>query len=434
MKKYKSCKYIENSLYLAPNEIRACCQRFHHKGKMRGDAVLLDTSKIKDNKIDSSTIKVAREKMNNLLQEDKIDACLGCRYIENVENKPKIKSDVNFLSIEHHSFCNLRCTYCSEIYYGGQKPNYDVLHLITSLKEEGKLKTCDQVVWGGGEPTLEKDFEKLVIEINKTASPKIYHRIFTNSVRYSAPIFNFLKQNLIKIVTSIDAGTRETYKKIRGRDKYNDVYDNLIKYSEAGANNITIKYIITEENNSKLEFESFAKKFSKGELKNACYQISLNYKYEKLTIENFNSALFLMHTLYKNGINKVFIDDHILAKLVELNGQNLKTVKDFLKKNDISNLIIDKTKHNSLILYGAGQIAKEIIEKTLYFKDNLNFDIVDENKVNQKFLGKIVKNPDTIKEDQRSIYITSAQSYDTIYSNIVKLKGDNVKILTGVFI
>ena len=41
MKKYYSCKDIEGSLYIAPNEIRACCQRFFYKGEMRGDVNFL---------------------------------------------------------------------------------------------------------------------------------------------------------------------------------------------------------------------------------------------------------------------------------------------------------------------------------------------------------------------------------------------------------
>ena len=39
---YKTSKDLEDSLYIAPNEIRACCKRFFYKDKMRGDAKLLD--------------------------------------------------------------------------------------------------------------------------------------------------------------------------------------------------------------------------------------------------------------------------------------------------------------------------------------------------------------------------------------------------------
>ena len=43
--KMKSCKYIEDSLYIAPNEIRSCCQRFFYEGEIRGDAKLTDLQK-----------------------------------------------------------------------------------------------------------------------------------------------------------------------------------------------------------------------------------------------------------------------------------------------------------------------------------------------------------------------------------------------------
>ena len=65
-KTYKSCKSLETSLYIAPNEIRACCQRFFRDGKMRGDAKLLS---IKDGTTPSIIeIKKAREKLFEEIQ------------------------------------------------------------------------------------------------------------------------------------------------------------------------------------------------------------------------------------------------------------------------------------------------------------------------------------------------------------------------------
>ena len=40
-KTYKTCKILETALYLAPNEIRACCKRFFYENKIRGDAKLI---------------------------------------------------------------------------------------------------------------------------------------------------------------------------------------------------------------------------------------------------------------------------------------------------------------------------------------------------------------------------------------------------------
>ena len=68
---YKSCKYLEEALYVAPNEIRACCQRFFYDGKMRGDAKLLDIVENKTPK--ASDIAKARKKITKLLCNRCID-------------------------------------------------------------------------------------------------------------------------------------------------------------------------------------------------------------------------------------------------------------------------------------------------------------------------------------------------------------------------
>ena len=87
-----------------------------------------------------------------------------------------------------------------------------------------------------------------------------------------------------------------------------------------------------------------------------------------------------------------------------------------------------------MILFGAGQIAKEIILKTDFFKKIKNFDIVDNNKVDKNFFGKKIKNPSILKNDNRSVYITSVQSYDDILATIKKIRGQNINIVNGIFV
>jgi hypothetical protein len=52
----------------------------------------------------------------------------------------------------------------------------------------------------------------------------------------------------ISIVTSIDAGSREKYLKIRGKDLYDKVWENLHKYLSVDNRNVTLQYIALDNN------------------------------------------------------------------------------------------------------------------------------------------------------------------------------------------
>ena len=334
---YKTCKDLEESLYIAPNEIRSCCQRFFYEGKMRGDAKLID---IKEGVTPTNAdLKKAREKMFDEIQEDKNEDCKGCPFIKKTKDKPVINSNISHLSIEHHSVCNLRCNYCSEIYWGGKKSKYNVVEFISYLSRSNSLDDCNKVVWGGGEPTLDKSFEQILEEIHAYANPKTYHRVFTNSVRISDPIIKFLKKGLIKITTSIDAGTPEKFKLVRGRPKFLNVFENLQKYASVDPNKVTIKYIFTEENKDEKELEAFIENCIKYNLDKCNYQISVNFKKEKFDFEFLKSIAFLFTKLQKNNIEKVFLDDHIMLRFSSLNKDELEKFNMYLQSHDLLNIV-----------------------------------------------------------------------------------------------
>ena len=431
---YKICRDIKDSLYVAPNEIRACCKRFFYKGEIRGDAQLI---KIQDGKTPTAfDILNAREKIFNQIQKNDKKECMGCEYLYEVKEKPKLTSEIKHLSIEHHSVCNLRCTYCSEIYYGGKRSKYDVVEFISFLSKNNSFKNCNQVVWGGGEPTLDKSFELILEAIDKKANPKLYHRVFTNSVRYSSAVEKFLKKGLIKIVTSVDAGTPEKFKKIRGRSKFLNVFENLKAYASINPSRVTVKYIFTEDNRSKNELQNFVKNCKLFQLQDCNFQISMNYKKEKLELEMLKSISFLFGKLFNNGFKKIFLDDHVMGRFISLDNKDLLNLVSYLKENNIQNILLDPKKIDNLIVYGAGYIGKEMIKKTNFFRSVKNFDIIDSNvsKIGSQFIKKIIKSPKILKDDKRQIYIAAAQNYDEIYKMIVSIKGNQNNILTGLII
>ena len=431
--KYKSCKDIEKSLYIAPNEIRSCCQRFFFKGKMRGDAKLID---IEDGVTPTSNdIKKARENLFNKIQNDESESCLGCPFLYETD-KPDFSHEINHLSIEHHSYCNLRCTYCSEIYYGGKRSKYNVVEFIKYLSDSKAFKNCKQVVWGGGEPTLDKSFELIVNEIDKYANPNIYHRVFTNSVRYHQAVKDFLKRDLIKIVTSIDAGTREKFKQVRGRDKFYNVFENLQKYSSYNPNRITIKYILTDENLDESELKNFVENCIKYNLEKCNFQISMNYKNEDLELKYLKSITYLMGYLKKNNINKFFCDDHIAARFKKLSEEKKEILIRYLKEKNFSDVIIGEDILRNLNIYGAGDIAENLLNKSSIAANNYNIRIYDSDpkKIGTYLNGIKIEKPDEIIKNSDKIFISVAQSYDEIRSSLIKLKIDTNRIVSGLFI
>lgn len=432
--KYKSCKDIEGSIYIAPNEIRSCCQRFFYKDKMRGDAKLIDIEN--DETPNANDISVARQQLFEKIQNGKAESCEGCPFLYERDTKPNFNSKINHLSIEHHSVCNLRCSYCSEIYYGGKKSKYNVIEFIKYLSEERAFEDCKQVVWGGGEPTLDKSFEIIVDEINKFASPKLYHRVFTNSIRYHPSIVKFLNMGLIKIVTSIDAGTRETFKVVRGRDKFNILFENLEKYASTNPSKVTIKYIFTDENLGETELIKFVEKCLAHNLENCCYQISMNYKKEVIDIKYLKSILFLMGQFKKNGIKKFFCDDHIALRFKALSNENRLEINRYLEDKKIKEVQLNRGNFYNMSIFGAGDIAFNIISKTLSSEQIKFIKIYDSDpkKIGSNIQGIEILDSNEINDNDNKIYISAAQSYDDIFTFLKDKKIEENRILSGIFL
>ena len=432
--KYKSCKELESSLFLSPNELRSCCQRFFYKGKMRGDASLLKIEK--GQSPSPKKILEAREKIFENIQNEKSDSCTGCHHLYERDTKPNFKSGLDHLSVEQHTFCNLRCSYCSDMFYGGKKPNYNVLNFIKTLSKEGYFKNLKQVVWGGGEPTLDKSFELLVKEINVHTNPNMYHRIFTNSVRYSEPLADFLKSGLVKIVTSIDAGTEETFKKVRGRTKFTEVFQNLRKYSQIDPNKITIKYILTDENKSERELENFVETCVKYNLENCAFQISMDYKFSEIALNTIEKITYFIGQLKKNHIKKIFCDDHIARRFKTLNQDQKEQLEKYIEVKNIKSVMIANQNIKNINIFGIGEIAENIINKTKFLDsfDNVNLFDSDVKKIGTKIDKYIIQKPEYIQNNENKILILTAETYNDIYENLINMKISENRFVTGLIV
>lgn len=304
----KSCKYIQNAVYLAPDELRACCQRFHVNGVMKGDVVL---GKLGNHeKLTENKILDLKEQLLSDINSGQDLRCDGCSYLIDKE-WPAVRTEkLNMISIEDHSLCNMKCTYCSPTYYGNIPPQYDVDW--DDLK--GLIEEDCYFAWGGGEPTIRRDFEHLFSYICSDVAPESYHKIFTNSLTFSAVLEKLLAQGRVQIITSIDAGNEEVFKEIRGVRGIEKVFRNIQRYYSANPNGVTLKYILTNINSDFHNFDGFVKLISKYNLSQCPILISADFKTDTVSPILKRRALEFYRVLTRAKIGKIIFDDHFMKR------------------------------------------------------------------------------------------------------------------------
>jgi hypothetical protein len=125
-----------------------------------------------------------------------------------------------------------------------------------------------------------------------------------------------------------------------------------------------------------------------------------------------------------------------MHRFTSLTNDEIKKINDYSKVNKLEEIILKPELINDMIIFGAGEISNEIIKKTDFFKKILNFDLVDSdiNKIGKIMHNKTILSPSILENDDRKIFIATAQHYDEVYNKILEIKGNNKRIITGLII
>jgi glycosyltransferase involved in cell wall biosynthesis/organic radical activating enzyme len=435
MPKSWSCIDLHHSIFLAPNQIRTCCKRFFVDGEMRGDVCLIDMSESDMSIIRCEEILEAKQKLYAKINSGEKSDCDGCPFLEFKDWGSLTNLDVQYLSLEHHSVCNLHCAYCSEVFYDGKKPRYDVNLLIDSLLNNNALDNCKTLVWGGGEPVLGKDF-KLLIEKLVNRLPDASQRVLTNAVIYSKTIEHLLREDKISITTSVDAGTDETYLLVRGRPKLKEALSNLKRYASASAAKVTIKYIFTEDNSSIDEVRAFISLICDFNLIGCNFQISSDFKKENISLDDAVLMIVMYGLLSNAPCRVVYFDDLLRIRLDEVNAHSEKLIKSKIVDMGLAYVLADKSSYKSVAIWGAGWQAKYLLEKTSFFKYvDVEF-FVDStiSKIGGQFLGRSIFAPAVLLDSDIPVVIAAVQGFPVIYDAFLALGIDKTRLIKELII
>ena len=187
--------------------------------------------------------------------------CLQCPNLVESTDSPE-EGIIRYITFNHFRECNSRCCYC-DFWRSGKKDvyrkRYSALPVFRQLLDEGCVPEDASVTWGGGEPALLEEFDELMFLI---AERNLENFVNTNCLRFSPVLAEALKGRT-RMQLSLDSGTDETYARVKGQNGFRRVVENLRRYAEANAGNITLKYIVahgTDEPRDLLGFLDIAER------------------------------------------------------------------------------------------------------------------------------------------------------------------------------
>lgn len=251
----RPCQYITSGGIYACH-IMFCCHAHHNK--------LLTEEDLEENiqtyKSDISNlhkeVELKRKEMLVKFSRNEIPECINCR---NYIPYDGLGAGIVFVNASLILRCQLSCIFCFE--GNRQEGNPEILRLMKKylvwLAQNNHIRDDAEVLWTGGEPTLLPDFADLLHTFSFLKKPQ---NVLTNAIIFSQEVANLLKNNKVNLLISIDSGSRDTYKAIKGRDFFDKVTQNIIRYreQEKGTSGIYIKYIISPGYNDNLnEFQKF---------------------------------------------------------------------------------------------------------------------------------------------------------------------------------
>jgi cyclic pyranopterin phosphate synthase len=156
--------------------------------------------------------------------------------------------------------CNFKCTYC--LPEGYKKTPGDTRSFMTTeeisrlTKALSELGVC-KIRLTGGEPTVRNDFFDILKDMKQNSNiPKV--TMTTNGYRLNKIAKQLHETGLDGINISIDTLNRETFKKLTGHDRLNEILEGIDILQKLGFNNIKVNAVLLKGiNDTHEEFEKF---------------------------------------------------------------------------------------------------------------------------------------------------------------------------------
>ena len=301
MEKFESCSYIEHGMVLDHcNRIRSCNNFNPRHG---GRPIIYEN--YNGEKIDWNEFFDIKRKLRD---EIRANSCPElCKECVNLAYKEWDDDDyIDYLLLTPWVPCNSNCIYCEaprDKYVLEHTKVYKVLPLIKDMIKNNILKKDGIIDFAGGEPTIYKEFEDLLSEFIKHDFQKII--IHTNAINESKSIKKGIKQGKVRILVSIDAGSKEVHEKVKQVKSYDKVWKNLKEYAKCqpdGTDLVKAKYIIVPGlNDTENEINIWLERCKEINIKSVVLNLDFNW-----IMKNVDGDLMPLYNLMKFTQNRAY--------------------------------------------------------------------------------------------------------------------------------
>jgi hypothetical protein len=179
------------------------------------------------------------EKLKSFPQIHTPSSCEGCWWHKKI-GYHYANQKLRRINVGGHAPCNFKCYHCGNVHqwerctYNAWDIFFDKFRVI---EESGFMADDCLVTLSLGEYTVAKNHDVVLKYLERY--PLI---LFSNAYVWSDPTAEILSNGHTWLRVSVDAGTRETFKRIKGVDGWERVCGNLERYSRCGT--LVLKYII----------------------------------------------------------------------------------------------------------------------------------------------------------------------------------------------
>lgn len=321
-KKYYSCYWLNSGIHFTKDNVRFCCYEYLHS---KNENIIFD--KYNGEIIDYDKFFEFKDNYKNLAKNNDIHPnCKGCIYLEEKEWDDSNYFD-HFL-FNHWLNCNSNCFYCEQSYFPKhyRRQYYDVYPILIDMKKNNLLKATNEscVVFGGGEPTLLSEFDRLV---DLFMNENFYNiRVNSSGIKYSISLENALKEGAASLVVSPDSGSKDVYKKIKRVDAFDIVWKNISKYSKKAKNpdSVKAKYILIKSvNDNKNEIDKFFNLCIKNGVKSVSLSVEQHWYFKEFP--NMHPSVYELISYFEEKAKKLNLSVELYCEAISIL-QNRETV------------------------------------------------------------------------------------------------------------